>query len=46
MNRLQALFDAMIRAMHAAHTQPSPATRGQEQEALDAYQTGLREMIG
>jgi hypothetical protein len=46
MQRLQSLFDTLIRAMHAAHTQPSPATRAQEQEAHQAYTDGLREVIG
>ena len=46
LNRLQALYDTLIRAMHAAHTQPDAATRASEQEAHQAYTAGLREMFG
>ncbi len=46
MKVLWTLYDNLIRAMHAAHTQPSAATRAQEQEARQAYTTGLREVIG
>lgn len=48
--RLQALFNALIVAMHASNTQPDPrliaADRAREQEARNAYTAGLREVIG
>lgn len=46
MQRLQSIFDTLIRAMHAAHTQPNAATRAQEQDARNAYTAGLKEVIG
>ncbi len=46
MKRLRTLYDTLIRAMHAAHTQPGAETRAREQEARQAYTAGLREVIG
>jgi len=46
LKRLWTLYDTLIRAMHAAHTQPSAQTRAQEQDARQAYTAGLHEVIG